>query len=199
MAVLGCQTEVIGGGSGGSGGSGGGAINSGSTTSGVTTSGSNGTGGVGGTAQPNDGPAIAMLYSEIPPVVFDSGSSVASGGPGPDPNTLVIFLSNGPQSCASPNMSWDCGPVGHYQIEIQLPPNLQAVGTYPLQDHATMSETDAGSAPNECSAGGGTYWDGTIQVTAIDSQQVSFTLAGTANLFLTPGTADGAYTAPRCF
>lgn len=48
---------------------------------------------------------------------------------------------------------------------------------------------------------GGSYWDGTIEITAIDATHVTFTLAGTSDIFsFTPqGNTDGTYTALRCF
>ncbi len=203
MMILGCQTQVIGGGSGGGGGedtttSGGGVYSA--TSSGIMTSGS----GVedGGMPLPNDGPAIALLYSELPAETDPTGSSaVATGGGNTiDPNSLFLFVTNGAQACANP-FAYSAGCAApRYQVAILLPPNLQAVGTYPLNNLATMSVTEPGGN-NTCSGGGGSYWDGTIEITAIDATQVAFKLAGTAQVFsFTPqGNTDGTYTAPRCF
>lgn len=198
ILVLGCQTQVVGGNSG-SGGSGGGST--GSNTD--TTSG----GGQGGTvAQPlpvDDGPAIAMLYSQIPPIGGNVNTSVAvtTGGSGIDPNTLVLFVSDAAQSCADPFQSLaSCAAAAHHQVTIFLPPNLQAAGTYSLDQLATWSESDAGNgSPGECSGGGGSYWDGTIEISAIDGTHVDFTLAGTAQFFGASGNSDGTFTAKRCF
>ena len=192
VAALGCQVQVIGGGSGGTG---------------VTTGPQifDGAGGGGNPPPvppvPDDGPAIAMLYSELAARSGGSGqtgSSGVGGGSGPDPNTLFIFVSDAAQSCADPYAQGDGCSIARYQVAIGLPPSLQAVGVYPLDQIATFSETDPGGSPDECSGGGGSYWDGTISITAIDAQKVSFTLSGTATLFLTPGNADGAYEAERC-
>jgi len=202
MLVLGCQTQVIGGGSGGSGGGVDTATSSGdptTTSTGVMTSGGPYDG---GSPLPNDGPAIAMLYSELPNVVYPSGSAVAASGGGDDinPNSLNLFVSNGPQACINPYAyGAGCAAVS-YQVSILLPPNLQAVGTYSLNNLAYLSVTEPGGG-DTCSGGGGSYWDGTIEITAISATQVTFTLAGTAKIFsFTPqGTADGTFTAPRCF
>lgn len=199
MMILGCQTQVIGGGSGGGGG------NPTTTSSGdVYSATSSGSGVVDDAGPPpvNDGPAIAMLYSELPVQTDpdETGSVVASGGGGPgiDPNSLFLFISNGAQACTDPfAYSGGCA-APRYQVSILLPPSLQAVGTYPLDNLATMSVTEPGGG-DTCSGGGGSYWDGTITLTAIDATHVTFTLAGTGKLFFASGNADGTYTAPRCF
>lgn len=72
------------------------------------------------------------------------------------------------------------------------------MGTYPLQDIAYASVSDGGD-PNECSGGGGSYWDGSITVTAIDATSVSFTLTGTTDTLGYGSTTDGSYVAKRCF
>ena len=197
ILMLGCKTEVIGG-SSGDGGSGG--VEH-TATSSVGTSGDGGSGGVTtGPTPMDDGPAIAMLYSEIPVYNPSPGSGGVTGGGSTtvDPNTLFIFVSNGAQSCADPHAQPD-GCDSRYQISISLPPNLQAVGTYPLENHAFASITEPGG-PGACAGGGGSFWDGTIEVTSIDATQVTFTLAGTADYLLSSGGhADGTYTATRCF
>jgi hypothetical protein len=192
LLMLGCQSQIIGGGNGGSGGG----VDT--TTSSAFTGSGGGTDMDGGAApSPNDGPAIAMLRSELPPpdVDVETGGVTSGGGPALDPNTLMIFLGDTTQRCNDPFVG-SC--TQQFQVGIQLPTSLQAVGTYPLQDHAYFS-VSLGGDPGECSGGGGTYWDGTIDVTAIDATQVTFTLAGTGNLFGYPGNADGTYTAKRCF
>jgi hypothetical protein len=200
ILMLGCQTQVIGGGTGGDGGG-----KDGTTSSGVISgsTGSVGTGDVdGGPAPlPDDGAAIAMLFSELPasdPDVGTGGVSSSTGGSTVDPNTLFLFVSNGAQSCLDPHAQ-PAGCAARYQVSISLPPALQAVGTYPLKDIGFVSLTEPGG-PGSCAGGGGSYWDGTIDITAIDGANVTFTLAGTAGVFFNPGTtADGTYTAKRCF
>jgi hypothetical protein len=200
ILALGCQTQVIGGGSGtgGTGGSKDTTTSTGIMTSGGDVGGSNGQGG--STPLPNDGPAIAMLYSQLPGPSGGLGSSggvTTTGGNAEDPNTLYLFVSNGAQSCVDPYAE-AAGCVQRYQVVIRLSPSLQAVGTYSLNEIGYMSVTEPGN-PGECSGGGGSYWDGTIDVTAIDATHVTFTLAGTAQIFSSQGNADGTYTAQRCF
>lgn len=197
ILMLGCQAEVI------SGSTGGGGSKDSATSGGVIsggTGGSSGTGDIdGGPAPlPDDGAAIAMLFSELPasdPTPDTSG--VSTGGSTIDPNTLLLFVSNGAQSCVNP-YAQPGGCVSRYQVGINLPPNLQAVGTYPLTDLGFISITEPGD-PGTCSGGGGSYWDGTIAITSIDATHVTFTLAGTGSIFSNPGNADGTYTAKRCF
>jgi hypothetical protein len=111
--------------------------------------------------------------------------------------TLTLAATNLPTSCASPAV-----PAGGCAIErdwatIDLPPAMQAVGTYPLTNVATFS-TSGPDAYGNCAQGAGSYWNGTIQIVSIDASQVVFTLAGTDQHFIAAGTADGTYVAPRC-
>jgi hypothetical protein len=197
ILVLGCQSQVIGGGSTSTGAGGGG----GGVTTGPVEPGTGGAGG--GTTTPvDDGPAIAMLQSQIPPVVggFTSGAGAVTStgsGTGVDPNSLVLFVSNTAQSCGDPYQTAGGCATATHQVIITLAPASQAVGTYLLDQSAYMSESEPGGN-GTCSGGGGSYWDGTIQVTAIDATHVDFTLAGTAQIIGSGGTSDGSYTAKRC-
>ncbi|MEP7124967.1 MAG: hypothetical protein ABJE95_28820, partial [Byssovorax sp.] len=171
VLLLGCQSKVIGGGSGGSGGTGGGDVG---MTTGTSmppdTASSTGTG-----APPSDdGPAIAMLRSELPApsnVDGSSGITSTSGGPAEDPNSLFVFLSNVSQSCGDPFSATSGCATAKYQVTIVLPPALQAVGTYSLDQLATAGFS-APEGGNVCSGGGGSYWDGTIAITAVDATHV---------------------------
>ena len=153
----------------------------------------------GSTTTQDDGPAIALKYSETPGNNGDSTASCTSGGPYIDPTTLMIYLSNLGQSCVDPFHSAQGCIDARYQIAIQIPINSQKVGSLPLQGLATVDVSGSTGVPGSCSGGGGSYGDGTIHITAIDATQVKFTLSGTADTGLGLGNADGTYTAPRCF
>jgi hypothetical protein len=200
VLMLGCTTQVIGGGSTGSGGSGG--VDVGTSTGTSFTTGDTGSSSGSTTPPTNDGPAIAMLRSELPvptPPDGSSGVTTTGGGPDQDPSALFLFVSNVAQSCGDPFGALSGCATPEFQVTIVLPPALQAVGTYPLDQIATASESEP-EGGNVCSGGGGSYWDGTIQITAIDTTHVEFTLAGTTELFIGSGqTANGAYSAKRCF
>lgn len=119
-------------------------------------------------------------------------SSVSSSSGGLDPNDLVIILGNQLQACEDPFAS-DCSTQS-WKVYINLPVSMQQIGTYSLEGIANWSESDACNG-----GGGGSFWQGTIQVTSIDAGQVDFVLAGTNDFFVVEGNADGAWTAPRCF
>jgi len=158
---------------------------------------------------PPPSPAISMLYSELEDQTSSSSSGPATGSTGNtsgggttvatvssgstiDPDTLVIFLGSELQVCEDPYAS-DCNTPS-WRVSLHLPTTHQAVGTYSLDGLGNWSETISCG-----SGGGGTYWEGTIQITAIDQDEISFTLAGTNPFFDFQGNADGEYTAPRCF
>ena len=175
----------------------------GTQSNGIPTGGIDGTHTVpmcdGPTPNPNDGPAIAMKFSETPGNNGNSSVSCTGGGSFTDPDTLMLFVSNLGQSCVDPFHFEKACIAPRYQIAIQVPLNLQTIGSFPLQDLATVSLSGMANAPGSCSGGGGSYWDGTINVTAIDASSVTFTLSGTAETAFGLGNADGTYTAPRCF
>jgi hypothetical protein len=212
LVLIACETTIIsdgdedgGGGTGGDGGT------TSSTQPTMTT----------GMQPPPPSPAISMLYSEwndLPPpngsvVATSAGGTTIAATTGPtttgsgpatatvgtgtphDPATLVIFLGSELQSCAAPGIS-ECDADGTWDVTILLPPQLQTPGTYPLENLASWFEQgpcDRGGG------GGGSYWDGTIQVTAVSAGEIAFTLSGTGSFFFVQGNADGSYVAPRCF
>jgi hypothetical protein len=139
--------------------------------------------------------AIAMLESEVPEPGSggnDTGSS-STGGPGPDPNALRIFVSDVPVACTDPYDGPPCG--NHWQVSFSLPPAMQQPGTYSMEAiGASFFATLDGN--RECAAGGGSFWDGQVEVTSIDSTGVSGTFIGTSTLDF---DANGSFTAPRCF
>jgi hypothetical protein len=125
-------------------------------------------------------------------VTTTSGPTTTSGSQS-DPNDLMIFLGSQLQSCEDPYAS-DCSQP-YWRVTIVLPPEVQQIGTYSLNGLATFTETEG------CDAGfgGGSFWDGTIQITSIDGGEIEFTLAGTNDFFFVEANADGSYSAPRCF
>jgi hypothetical protein len=148
----------------------------------------------------DDGKAIAMKFSQTPGNNGDTTASCTSvGGQFTDPDTLMLFVSNSGQSCNDPYHYQQGCVAARYQVAIQLLVSQQAVGTYPLGGQATVSLSQAPNQPGSCSGGGGGYWGGTINVTAINATSVTFTLTGTADVGLGFGNVDGTYTAPRCF
>jgi len=145
--------------------------------------------------------AMAMLYSELPDSSGgDEGgtTSGSSGGgePGIDPNTIYIFLSSQGMLCGDPHATLECG--NQWRVNIAIPPELQHVGTIPLStpgliSYATSTGSDYGDGT--CSWGGGSFWDGTLEITAIDDTHVTGILADTQAWDF---DADGAFDAPRC-
>jgi hypothetical protein len=149
---------------------------------------------------------IALLESEVVPEPPTGGSSSVSssssasatsgGGTVVDPDSLRLILSDNPLVCDHP-----LAPVGcpGWKISIRIPPALQHPGIIPLSSPELSSFGSANfqsEGSTTCSFGGGTFWDGTIEIVSIDATQVTFRLADTQKWMV---NADGEYTAPRCF
>ena len=190
LALAACETTVVGGGSGGN--------PAASTSGGTGGTGGNGNGGS-GTAGGNPGSsnAIAMLYSEMQSPPNPTGSTgTSTGGGGPDPNTLFIQLSNTPENCNEPYAAEPCG--NHYRISIGIPVALQKVGIIALNDMTVISYASYSGLedlPGQCPGGGGSFIDGELEITAIDSTHVQGILTNTWALDF---DANGVFDAPRC-
>lgn len=198
FAMTACGSTVVGGGSGGAGGN---------TTTTVASSTGNGSGmggqggnGGSGTAGGNPGSsnAISMLYSELTPPDPAGGTTVGStsGGGGPDPNTLYIAISDTIQNCNDPYAAEPCG--NHYRVMLGIPPALQQVGIIALNDPTIFSHFSwAGveDQPGTCAGGGGSFWDGELEITEIDATHVAGILTNTATFDF---DANGPFDAPRC-
>jgi hypothetical protein len=129
------------------------------------------------------------------------GSTSGSGGDNLDPTDLFLRISDMGVTCTSPTTELSCG--GHYQLTLVLPPALQKVGVYDLEDpqlvaYSSMSETgDLNSAdPNDCPWGGGSLGEGSVEITAIDDSEVRFKVSMGGSLW--SSDPSGVYTAPRC-
>lgn len=196
VALTACEAQVVGGGGGGNGGSGGSGGNAVSSTA-ATTSGGGNVGG-GGTAGGSFGSnAMAMLYSEAQdPNPNPTGTTVSAGGGGPDPNSLLITISNTPENCNDPYEVEPCGD--HYRIFITIPVALQKVGIIPLNDPTIISSfswSGPAEASGSCAGGGGSFFDGELEITAIDGAHVEGILSNTSSFDF---NADGPFNAPRC-
>lgn len=203
MALLAaCGSKVDGGGSGGSGGESS-SVGTGGAGGTMTSVGTGGTGGTmtssstsGGGAGPS-GEAIAMLYSQIPPPGGGSSgesSSVASGNP-VDPSTLYIFLGNHAIACNDPYGDVTCS---EWDVTIGIPTSLQKPGVIKLDNPEIISNFSVNLDPDAsgmCGGGGGSFWDGTLEIVSIDDAQVVGKLENTATFDF---DANGDFTALRC-
>lgn len=190
LTLSACGSQVSGGGTGGSGGHG--------TTSTAASSGSGGNNvGGGGSAggSPGGANAIAMLYGELQNP-NPTGTTTSSGGGGPDPNTLYIAISDTPEICSDPFQAEPCG--NHYRVALGIPVALQKVGIIPLNDPsiiANFSWAGPADATGQCPGGGGSFFDGELEITAIDALHVEGILTNTSTFDF---DANGAFTAARC-
>ncbi len=137
--------------------------------------------------------AIAMFLSQFPSNPGDTGSTGTGGGPAPD--TLYVMIGSQGRVCADP---FAAVPCGDWQVTIGIPPELQHEGVISLGEPGVIS-TFSASGPNQgasdCWFGGGSFLDGSIEITSMDETSVVFNLSGTTT---SDAPADGVYTAIRC-
>lgn len=144
----------------------------------------------GGTSTPT---AVAVTEDQLPPGANPCGFQTCDV----PPDMLFIELASLGNTCDSPygaspsNMNW-------WRVGIGLPVEHQAVGTYSLSDQTILIENfgmffESGTAAASTGGGPGAS-SGTIQITSIDEDSVSFTVSG---LY---GQVDlnGDYVATRC-
>lgn len=159
-----------------------------------------------GIAEPPPPHAWAMRYDEWSTTSatsgFETGPSSTGGNTGgtggetgsePTPDTLVVQLSTGPDDCADPHASLECG--GYWTITLLVPPELQVPGTYDLMSDLSSFATISGDEEGPtCSFGAGTL-EGTADLVEVSPQQVIGHLSPTDTFGL--GT-DFDFVAPRC-
>lgn len=145
-----------------------------------------------------------ILWDEYWASQGSSGGGSTSGGSGGDnldPNDLFLRISDLGVTCSSPTTELSCG--GHYQLTLVLPPVLQKVGVYDLEDpqlvaYSSMSETgDLNSAdPEDCPWGGGSLGQGSVEIISINDTDVRFKVSMGGSLW--SNDPSGEYTALRC-
>lgn len=142
--------------------------------------------------------AIAIRRDELPPIDGGDTTSVTTGGGGFPDDDLFLITGNQAPVCDDPFGLPGCEAPG-WSVSVVLPAAYQTPGIYSLSDPALYATFSVGlGSPGECSGGGGSYFDGSIEVIAIDAQHVEYALSGTAELWGDFGNADGTYTAARC-
>lgn len=126
------------------------------------------------------------------------GNSEGTGGdtgtiPEPTPDTLVVQLSTGPDDCANPHATLECG--GYWTLTIFVPPERQVPGTYDLMSELSGLVTVSGDEGGQtCSFGAGTL-EGTADLIEVSPQVVAGHLAPVDAFGI--GT-DFDFVAPRC-
>ena len=173
--------------------------------------GSSGGGGSESTGSAMCGPDVIDLDSAVATLVGDepeppdpgggSGSGGGSGGGGPvvDPDTLRIRLSNYMTlTCGDPHGSFACNDdVAVWRLEIEVPPEMAAPGTYDLADLQVFAWTvdmcDAGGGDGV--GGGGETSGGTLTIDSIGPSGISGCLDGTT---FTEFDANGSFNADNC-
>jgi hypothetical protein len=126
------------------------------------------------------------------------GGTGVGGGSSIDPGTLYVEIGNFSQSCADGDPAPVCAGFTYWQVSVGIPPALQAPGVIQLSDPSLNSFFSvSGSDGDACTGGGGSFTQGTLEITSIDASTIVVTLSGTSAVG-SDFDADGDYTAPIC-
>ncbi|XXT16468.1 hypothetical protein WME94_40170 [Sorangium sp. So ce429] len=163
-------------------------------TGGSSSVGSGGSGSTGSGSGPATAGAIAFLGSQLPDPSGEPGSSSATGGgPSPAPDDLYVLIGAPALSCADPYPGCDA-----WHVRFIIPPAAQVPGVYTLNGQDLTSSFGVNgpdTGEDTCTAFGGTFAPGTLEIVSIDATKVVVRLSGTD----THGfDASGEYTAARC-
>jgi hypothetical protein len=145
------------------------------------------------------GSAMLLRYGDFPPVsgttTGTSGSTTATTGGGPDPETQYLVFGDAPVSCGAP---YGPGTCGHWRVLIGIPPNDFKVGLISLDCanvNAFFSATGPDRGGGDCSGGGGSFNHGWLEILKIDADGADVRLSGTWTFDF---DANAQYRAPRC-
>ena len=128
----------------------------------------------------------------------------AVGCGGPETRAIAVEEVNGSLSLVVGTFDRTCGEAhsiilecGRWELLVNLDPEAQQ-GEQPLVSEFTWAEnlvSDGDYDGTECLVQGGTFEQGTVEITARESDVVSFTVSGTA---VGKFDADGSYDASVC-
>ena len=138
--------------------------------------------------------AIAMRYGDLPPPSGGSGGA-SGGGPVIDPNTLYVAIGSTAPLCADPFAWQGCGT---WKVGIGIPAELLRPGVIELDDprlisHFSSAGEDRGGG--DCSAGAGSFIQGTVEIVRIDAEAIEVRLANTSMFDF---DVNGSYRADFC-
>ena len=170
----------------------------------VVLDGSSGAGGTGGGGAGGTG-AGSFLALVVPTL---DAEAPCHNNPQLNPPGAVFFLvSNAPITCADDlPVAFDGSPCASapfvWEACVAVAPSALAVGSIDLTSagvNAEEEDTGGECASTCCSTSTILSGGGTLDITAVDASQVSFTFSD-ADATLADGTVDlnGTYTAPRC-
>jgi hypothetical protein len=137
---------------------------------------------------PVPSPAIAIRGSKLP-----AGSMTTP----PDPNALYVVVGTG--SCSNPLGNIDCS--GGERLVFALPPSLQTTGMVELDDPRLVATYSIAGDPGtpDCSAVGGDFTSGLVDVRSVDPTVVTFRVFGSYSFSgMRSFELDGLYAATIC-
>ncbi|HSC89776.1 MAG TPA: hypothetical protein VLC09_21005 [Polyangiaceae bacterium] len=151
-----------------------------------------------GPTDPEQTSGVVMRYGDLPALDFDDGGSDGTSdgsSSGPDPESLYLVLGNTSLTCAAPRSTYACGT---WSVTLIVPPELAAPGVVSLGDPRVISSMSAQGEDRgggDCSAGGGSFSDGTLEIVSMNEQEVTVRFFDTWTYDF---DINRVYTLPRC-
>jgi hypothetical protein len=109
---------------------------------------------------------------------------------------MYFILGGEPPACSAPFGSYTCG---HWRVSIGIPPQLFRPGVLRLGSqslNASYSVQGPDEGGGQCYGGGGSFFDGTIEIVSIaENGDAVIRVADTQKFEF---NADGTYQAHRC-
>ena len=138
---------------------------------------------------------IARRYGDFPPSSGSSGSTGSGGGTPIDPERIYITFGSQKPLCEAPFEYTGCGS---WKVAFDLPPELLKPGVLELSD-SRLNSYSSSSGPDrgggDCSGGGGSFVDGTVEIVSVDDEKIVIRLADTWTFDF---DANGEHTIDRC-
>jgi hypothetical protein len=138
-------------------------------------------------------------------VVVAALGALAGCGGDPEPTALALDDPNGTLTVIVGTFSRTCQEArsiifecGRWELAVHLGPGAQSDGGKSLASSGVTAEkivSDGAPNAQECSVLGGAYEQGTIEITKVSADAVTFLIDGTAQGDF---DADGTFTAARC-
>lgn len=115
-----------------------------------------------------------------------------------DDGSIEVSLTSYPSSCVTYGATAPCGPDATWKVTFVIPPNATNGAVVSLDQNGFFTETDGVDESNSCGGGGGTLWNGQVEILSRDDFGLGLRVSGADGFFLSGDSANGDYYATYC-